>query len=208
MPETLVKVCGITLPRDAVDCVELGVDLLGLIFAFSPRHVTIAQAQAIRAAVPEARLVGVCVDEPLAGLVALARECRLDLLQLHGRETPAYCAQAAAGTGLPVVKAVRGPTGGPRDREVYRSLYGVLFDLEKGVPPTPCAQEELWSRAEAAREAGHRVFLGGGLDPDNVAAAVRRARPYCVDVARGVECAPGVKDHDLVHRFLQEVEHA
>jgi len=208
MPETLVKVCGLTQPRDAFDCVELGVDLLGLIFAFSPRHVTIEQAQAIRAAVPEARLVGVCVDEPLEDLVALTRDCGLNMLQLHGHESRAYCAQAAGRTGLPVIKAVRRLAGGPPDLEAYRGLHGVLFDLDKGVAPSPEALAELWSRAGEARQAGHRVFLGGGLDPGNVAEAVRRVRPHGVDVARGVECAPGVKDHELVHRFLEEVAHA
>jgi phosphoribosylanthranilate isomerase len=208
MPETLVKTCGITMPDDAVACVELGVDFLGLIFAFSPRHVTIEQAQSIRAAVPEARLVGVCVDEPLEALIALAGECRLNMVQLHGHESPEYCAQVARRAKLPVVKAVRGPAICGQDLEAYRPLHGVLFDLEKGVAPSAPALAELWSRAAEARQAGHRVFLGGGLDPDNVAAAVRLVRPYCVDVARGVECAPGVKDHDLVHRFLEEVEHA
>jgi phosphoribosylanthranilate isomerase len=208
MPETLVKTCGITMPGDAVACVELGVDFLGLIFAFSPRHVTIEQAQAIREVVPEARLVGVFVDEPLEALIALARECRLDMLQLHGQESPEYCAAAARRAALPVVKAVHGVAGQGGELEAYRSLHGVLFDLEKGVAPSEATLAGLWSRAAEARQAGHRVFLGGGLDPDNVAVAVRRVRPYCVDVARGVECAPGVKDHELVHRFLEEVEHA
>ena len=208
MAETLVKTCGITSREDAVACHELGADLLGLVFAFSPRRVTIAQAREIRAAVPDARLVGVCVDEPLEALIALARECRLDLLQLHGTESPEYCREAAQRSGLPMVKAVRGGNGAGADLDVWRGLYGLLFDTEKGAAPPADGLDALWSRAAAAREQGHRVFLAGALGPDNVAAAVQRVRPHCVDVARGVERAPGVKNHDLVARFLEEVRGA
>jgi phosphoribosylanthranilate isomerase len=208
MAETLVKTCGITSCEDAVACHELGADLLGLVFAFSPRRVTIAQAREIRAAVPDARLVGVCVDEPLEALIALAQECHLDMLQLHGAEGPDYCREAARRAGLPVVKAVRGGDGEGADLDAWRGLYGLLFDVEKGAAPPADGLDALWSRAAAAGERGHRVFLAGALDPDNVAAAVRRVRPYCVDVARGVERAPGIKDHDLVARFVEEVRGA
>jgi phosphoribosylanthranilate isomerase len=208
MGETLVKTCGITQPDDAVFCHDLGVDLLGLVFAPGPRRVTIAQARSIRAAVPGARLVGVCVDEPLDALVELARECGLDVLQLHGHEDLAYCHAAARGAGLPVIKAVRPGNGASGELEAYRGLHGLLFDLDKGVSREREALEELWSCAAEARERGHRVFLAGALDPANVAGAVRRVRPHCVDVARGVERAPGVKDRDLVVRFLEEVRRA
>ncbi len=206
MAETLVKTCGITSAQDAAACCKLGAGLLGLVFAFSLRRVTIAQAREIRAAVPEARLVGVCVDEPIEALVALARQCRLDMLQLHGAESPEYCRDAGRRAGLPVVKAVRG--GNDAELEAWRGLYGLLFDVEKGAAPQVEGLDALWSRAAAARERGHRVFLAGALGTGNVAAAVRRVQPYCVDVARGVERAPGVKDHDLVARFVEEVRGA
>jgi phosphoribosylanthranilate isomerase len=208
MAKTLVKTCGITTPEDAVACFELGADFLGLVFTFSPRRVTVEQADAIREVLPEASLVGVFVDEPIDAAVEITRACRLNMIQLHGREDPNYCVALTHRTGLPVVRSMPAAAGNGAPLEAYRGLHGLLFDLAKDADATPEERERLWVRAADAAASGHRVFLAGRLDPGNVAEAVRRVRPFCVDVARGVERAPGVKDHELVRRFIEEVRRA
>ncbi len=208
MAETLVKTCGITTPEDAVRCLEAGADYLGFVFAFSPRHVTVEQVEAIREVVPDARAVGVFLDEKVDAVLEVAESCRLDLIQLHGSEDPAYCEALGQRSALPIVKAIHKGRMNGENLEDYASVHGFLFDLPKGDAAGPEAREDLWSQAAQAARFGHRVFLAGGLDPDNVAAAVQRVHPFCVDVARGVERAPGVKDSALVRRFVDEVRRA
>ena len=108
MAEVQVKVCGITTCDDAAVCHALGADYLGVIFAQSPRQVSADAAGLIRTAVPAAKLVGVFVDEELATLAETARAVGLDLIQLHGQESPDYCRQLTEATGLPLIKACSG----------------------------------------------------------------------------------------------------
>ena len=200
-----IKVCGITRPGDGAACLAAGVDLLGLVFAESPRKVTLEQACAIRAALPSATLVGVLVNPAPEEAAACAEACGLDRIQLHGEETPAACAAIRAAAGIPVIKAFRlGAPPAPTELAAWGAEY-VLLDLEKGTPPGGAEAAALLSAARTAAAAGLRVFVAGGLDPENVGEAVRRARPYGVDVSRGVEAAPGIKDPAAVQRFVSEV---
>jgi phosphoribosylanthranilate isomerase len=143
--------------------------------------------------------VGVFVNAPVDLVVRAARECGLNLLQFHGEEAPDYCLQF----GLMNMKAFR-----IRDTA---SLQGVrayntdawLFDAYAPDKPGGTGKTFNWDLALQARDWGRPIFLAGGLTPENVAEAVRRAQPYAVDVSSGVEAAPGKKDHAKVKAFIQ-----
>jgi phosphoribosylanthranilate isomerase len=203
---TRIKVCGLTSPEDAILCEALGVEFLGVIFAESKRRVTPARAAEIRQAVPHACLVGVFADEDPATVSATAEAVGLNMIQLHGDETPDYCAALRALTPLPIVKAFRnGAIPDPEELAEYETVRYILLDLDKSNPERGGGIEELRSRAATAARAGHRVFLAGALDPENVREAIEEVRPFCVDVASGVEREPGAKDRDTLRRFVTEV---
>ena len=201
----LLKVCGLTAAEDARAARDAGADLLGVIFADCPRQVTPDQAAAIRRAVPDARLVGVFRDEEPAHVAAVAAACDLDLLQLHGNETPDVCTALRNTTGLPVIKAfAAGP--GLRERALACPAAYLLLDRPKNGPqPAPgVLDDELLAAAAELRAAGRTVLLAGGIDAGTVGAALAAA-PDGVDVCRGVETAPGRKDHALLRVLGQEV---
>ena len=228
MAGTLVKICGITSAEDARHCQALGVDYLGLIFAASPRQVTPRNAETIRCAAAETPLVGVFVDSPVREVISVARIAGLNLIQLHGHETFDYCRQIKRDTGLPLIKLIRpialsppaAPTASPLPaRETWQEVDYLLFDLPKrdvtddarkknttaaqNNPAPELAKQRLWSAAASASAAGTKVFLGGNLNPDNITEVIRHTRPYAVDVCRGVESQPGVKDLAAVELVIR-----
>ena len=201
-----VKVCGVTSLDDARMCVELGVDAIGL--NFWPRSVVrrceLGVARDIVASLRgQALFVGVFVDASEAELANAIEQVRLDCVQLHGDEPPALVARF-----LPhAYKALR--VRGESPLELVRSYPGEHVLLDAYVPGMPGGTGAVfdWSLArEVALE--RKLTLAGGLTADNVAAAVRQVRPYCVDTASGVESAPGVKDRELVKRFVEQAEDA
>lgn len=204
-----VKICGITTLDDALLAVEAGADALGLIFVEgTPRYVTPAEAARIVAALPPFVCpVGVFWDHAAAHIEAVARECRLGAVQLHGAEPP----QLVAALAWPVLKTVK--MAGPDDLALldrYRDgARPAAFLLDS---PARWSQGEArapisWSlAATAARRV--RIILSAGLTPETVAEAVRVARPYGVDVNSGVEARPGRKAPDRVRRFVAEVRAA
>ena len=201
-----IKVCGLTSPEDAVLCDELGVDFLGVIMAESRRRVTPSRVEEIRRAVPHSCLVGVFADEDLESLSAMAETLGLNMIQLHGDETPDYCQALRERTPLPIVKAFRnGAIPDPKALAAYETVGYILLDLDKSDPELGGGIEGLWDRAAATGRAGHRVFLAGALGPENVREAIEQVRPFCVDVSSGVERVPGAKDHDALRRFVAEV---
>jgi phosphoribosylanthranilate isomerase len=200
-----VKVCGITTPEDAVACVELGVDWLGLNFVpSSPRCIDVARAQAIRAAVDavdagrrgHVELVGVVADLPLAALRELRTDAGLDRLQLHGGEPPALV-QALAPVAF---KAVR--VGSAADVEEAEGYEGLLLIDAKVAGALGGTGRTVDFSLVAPLARRREVLLAGGLGPASVEAAVRAVRPWGVDVASGVERAPGVKDLGAVKAFV------
>jgi phosphoribosylanthranilate isomerase len=203
---TNVKICGVTTEADARACLEAGADYIGLIFAESERRVTRARAAAIREAVPEARIVGVFAGHDAVQISEISRLARLDLLQLHGGEPLPLRIAVKERTGLPVARVVHAETILEPDSPFADD--SLLYDLPKGRPHGADELAQLWEAAAQGAAAHQRVFLAGGLTPDNAAEAVRAVRPYAVDVSRGVESAPGVKDLDLVRRFIEEVRGA
>jgi phosphoribosylanthranilate isomerase len=195
-----VKICGITNLTDALIAVEAGADLLGFVFyERSPRFVSTKQAsEIIRALPPHAVKVGVFVDAPKEAVLRAAGECGLNILQFHGEETPDYCLQF----GLMAMKAFRiRDAGSLRMLPEYRT-DAWLLDAFVADQPGGTGVRFNWDLAIEATKLGRPVFLAGGLTPENVADAVRRVRPFGVDVSSGVESVPGKKDHKKVRAFI------
>jgi len=196
-----VKICGITNLADGMAAAEAGADALGFVFYDqSPRHVSVeAAASLIRQLPPFVMKVGVFVNAPEDLVVWAIRECGLNLLQFHGDEAPEYCLQF----GLMSMKAFR-----VRDAASLQAVLGYHTDawlLDAYSPGKPGGTGETfnWDLALEAQDWGRPIFLAGGLTSENVAEAVRCARPYGVDASSGVEAAPGRKDHAKVRAFIQ-----
>lgn len=209
MGSTRIKICGITSVNDARLSLELGADYLGLIFVESPRRIGIARAREIRRAVPGAMLVGVFRDAPLDEVTETTRAVRLDLVQLHGSESPPYCDDVLSKTGRPIIKAFQS-SNLPDVRELsrYRTAGFFLFDVDKQLvdnPPTEAQISRMWDITARKRRKGFRIFLAGTLDQKNVREAVRRTNAFGVDVCRGVEMSPGIKDPEAIKQFIAEV---
>jgi phosphoribosylanthranilate isomerase len=202
---THVKICGLTTAADALLCVEAGASAIGLNFVpSSPRRVTAAVAREIARAVRGRTLVvGVVADMSVPAMRALFEEAELGCLQLHGDETPATVA-----TLLPhAYKAVR--VGTAADVAAARQYGGeyLLVDARVDGALGGTGQTLDWSLVAAlAKE--RNLTLAGGLTPANVQDAIRAVRPYCVDVASGVESAPGVKDPAKVRAFVERAREA
>jgi phosphoribosylanthranilate isomerase len=197
---TAVKICGVTRPADAEAAARAGADLIGMIlWAPSPRSVDRERARRVREAIPAGvEAVGVFVDEDPDLVAELADELRLDRVQLHGSEPPAVVERFGA-------RALRGVRDG--DASEVPAGVPVVFDRAFGEQPSPEAHRAHWA---AARELGRgrAVLLAGALDAGTVAEAVRQAAPYGVDTARGVESAPGIKDHEAIRRFVEAAKGA
>lgn len=193
-----IKICGITRPEDAREAERAGADAIGMIFApGSARRVTPERAEAIGAAVgPLLVRVGVFVDAPLDDVRALVERLRLGAVQLHGSEPPAYA--AALRERVPVIRAVAFREGLTPGSLAAYPADAVLLDAARPGSGTAFA----WDAARAWR--GHpRLILAGGLGPDTVGRGIAALAPYGVDVASGVERAPGEKDAARVRAFVQ-----
>lgn len=205
MSAARIKICGLTTASDARLAATLGADYLGVIFAKSPRRVTAARAREIRDALPSASLVGVFKDQPPDVVVAATLSCGLDLVQLHGEESPAYCDDVLHQAGKPVVKAFRA-TRVPDSSQLasFRTTSYFLFDFDRGVAPDAAARERAWDDVAATRRLGFRMFVAGGVDASNVREILERTNAFAVDVCRGVEREPGIKDAAALERFFAE----
>ena len=204
-----IKFCGMTQLGDAERAVDAGAWAIGLIFwPGSPRRCPIEDATEIAAAVKRrVEVVGVFVNPTLEHVAETAEEVGLTMLQLHGEEGPAFCAEAARRTGCRVIKAAR-----VRSRADIQALGAFHTDfhlLDSYTPGRPGGTGETFAW-DVAR--GHRssvpVILSGGLTPDNVADAIATLRPFAVDVASGVESSPGVKDAAKLDAFAAAVRDA
>lgn len=199
-----IKVCGITRAVDARHAAKHGATALGFVFwEKSPRWVSPEQAAAIIAELPPAMTtVGVFVNEPVEGIRAVVAQTGIRAVQLHGDEPPAY----AAAVGCPVFRAVEVDEA-DRTCPAWPAETTFLVDTLDPVRRGGTGMAVDWDRA-AALARGWRVVLAGGLTPGNVAEAIAAVRPFGVDVASGVEEAPGVKDFDKVARFLANARNA
>jgi len=200
-----IKICGITNADDAHLCAECGVDALGFIFVErTPRYITPdAAARIVTTLPPFVTPVGVFWDHAPGHVKAVAEQCGLGALQFHGEEPPEDLQEYR----LPLIKTLKVAGGEDLARMAGYRVAAFLLDSPsrwsegEARPPIP------WDvAAEAARR--HPVLLSAGLTPDNVAEAVRRVRPYGVDVNSGVEALPGRKDEARVRRFVAETRAA
>ena len=207
---TQVKICGITNVDDARAACEAGVDAIGLNFyPRSPRALSVEKAVGLRALIPSGvELFGVFVNAEAGEVMEIFRTVHLDALQLHGDESPATVAQLAR--IAPVFKALRvGPDFSAGTLESYPGVSGFLFDAADTRPGQYGGTGRLadWGVAQQASRS-RRVILAGGLNAENVAAAILQVRPYGVDVASGVEASPGAKDHARLREFVREARRA
>jgi phosphoribosylanthranilate isomerase len=199
-----VKFCGITRLEDAEEAVRLGAWAIGLNhWAESVRRVDPGAAVEISAAVRRrVQVAGVFVNASLDELARAAEDESLAMLQLHGDEGPDFCREAARRTGCKVIKAIRlRSTADVVAAEAYRTDYH-LFDAHRPGAPGGTGESFDWELL-AGRRSTVPMILAGGLEPDNVAEGVTVARPFAVDVASGVESAPGIKDHALMAAFAE-----
>jgi phosphoribosylanthranilate isomerase len=195
---TRVKICGLTNLADAEAAAGLGAWALGMIFHdASPRACSPAEAARISTALRRrAEICGVFVNAPLDTLAAAADEIGLSMLQLHGDEGPAFCAEAARRTGAKVIRAkqVSGP-GDIRDIERYHVDYHLLDARSRRSPDLRGGTGETFDwELIAARRSKVPLILSGGIDAENAAAAIAACRPFALDSASGTESAPGHKD--------------
>jgi phosphoribosylanthranilate isomerase len=203
---TRVKICGITRVEDALAAVAHGCDAIGLVFhAGSPRHVAVERAVEIVARLPPfVHAVGLFVNAAADEVRGTLRHVRLDLLQFHGEEPPAYC----EAFGVPYVKAVRvrQETNLLQYAADFSGAKALLLDAYVEGVPGGTGQRFDWGLIPPALS--KPIILAGGLDADNVAEAIRRVRPYAVDVSGGVERGKGIKDADKMAAFMLKVRGA
>lgn len=199
-----IKICGITNREDADIAVRAGADALGFVmYRNSPRWVEPAVARSIIAGLPPfVQAVGVFVNEEAERVRALTDECGFALAQLHGDESALYCQHL----GRPALKALR-----LKDRRTLLALAefrgranvrGILIDAFSDQAYGGTGQPVDWTLAEEAARSTP-VILAGGLNPVNVVEAIKKVRPYGVDVSSGVEKSPGKKDPHKVKAFIE-----
>ncbi|WP_134679903.1 phosphoribosylanthranilate isomerase [Paracoccus ravus] len=203
-----VKICGLNAPEAVDAAVKAGARYLGFVFFDkSPRHVTPPQAAALASSVPLGiARVGLFVNPDDATLEATLAQVPLDVIQLHGRESPARVSEVKALTGLPVMKAVG--VAEPKDLDALWD-YGLVADMllidakapKDAALPGGNGLAFDW-RLLAGRQIIKPWLLAGGLTPENVNEAIRLTRTQGVDVSSGVESAPGVKDPEKIRKFI------
>jgi phosphoribosylanthranilate isomerase len=202
---TRVKICGITRPQDGVAAARAGADAIGLVFyPPSPRFLSVERAREIREALPPfVQPVALFVNADAAQVAQVIGRVHPSLLQFHGEETPEFCAQF----GVPYVKACRVAPGVDllKYLRAFSSASGWLLDAHVEEYGGVGASFD-WSLVPENLE--RPLVLSGGLTRDNVAAAVRRVRPWAVDVSSGVESAKGIKDAAKIAAFIAEVRNA
>lgn len=209
--QTKVKICGITSLEDALASAQAGADFLGYNF-YAPSKRFIAPRSAgeitrhVRAEYPEVRHVGIFVDEEPENVAWIRNLAGLDFVQLHGGESPEYCAGLAA-VGIEIIKVIGIGAAGVRldaaDYDVAYYLFDTHDDKLKGGTGRAFDLAALPSTLDPAR-----MILAGGLSADNIAEILTRIRPFAVDVSSGVEERPGVKSHPQIERFISNVRGA
>jgi len=199
-----IKVCGITRAEDALAAARLGADALGFIFApASPRCIKPTDAaEIIKKLPPFVTKVGVFVNEEPRLAFEAARNAGVDVVQLHGDETPEYC----AGFPMPVIKVFS--VGEGFDVSILRRYRAAGYLLDTYDPKRRGGSGNTFDWSIAAKACGmyDNVILSGGLGPQNIREAVESVRPYAVDLNSGVEVSPGIKDHEKIKAVVSVVK--
>lgn len=202
---TRVKICGITRPQDGVDAALAGADAIGFVFyPPSPRFISVDRAIEIREALPPfVQTVALFVNPGAAEVGEVVARVRPSMLQFHGEEAPEFCGRF----GTPWLKACRVKQGVDL-LEYFRSYPGASGWLADAFVEGYGGAGQIfdWSLVPAQRD--KPLVLSGGLAQGNVREAVRRVKPWAVDVSSGVESAKGIKDAAKIAAFIQEVKNA
>ncbi len=205
MPLEIVKVCGITSPADALSAANAGATAIGMIFfGRSPRFVRLNEAAVIAAVVPAGvAKVGVFVNETAERILSVVEAARLDVVQLHGDETPGFCGQLS---DLRMWKALN--VGEDFDPQVLRTYpcEAFLLDAPAGESYGGVGRTFPWTSAEAAKRYG-KIIVAGGLAADNVGEAIAQVDPWGVDASSRLESRPGVKDPAKVAEYVRAAGH-
>ncbi len=205
MKRTRIKFCGMTRGEDLAIAGQLGVDAVGFVLvARSPRVVTAARAAELRRGLPASvRVVALFQDADRAFVQASILDLQPDVLQFHGGEDAQFCASF----GVPYMKAVS--MDGTHDLASAASRHAdaiaLLLDSHAAGGLGGTGQRFDWDAVTAVDKP---LVLAGGLDPDNVGAAIARVKPFGVDVSSGIESAPGVKDSAKMRAFVNSVRAA
>jgi len=203
---TFIKICGITNIDDAIASVKLGANLLGFVFADSPRQVetqTVKNIQRVLAG--DVKTVGVFTEES-DDVLKIMDECALTYAQLHGSQSEKFAQKLGADR---VIRAVRILDQSSLDLlSVYSECSYYLLDTYKKGRPGGTGETFDWELAIEAKSFGKLLFLSGGLGPSNINEAVRRVQPFGVDASSGLESSPGIKDHKKIKEFIKHVREA
>ena len=198
---TLVKICGITNAGDARVAADAGADAVGLIFAESPRRVSIEEARRISTVLPENIIrVGVFVDEKPAEVLTISREVGLDLAQLHGDETPEAVTAVWEG-GVKVMKAIRVSDASSLQALDRYEADLILLDSYSKKARGGTGERFDWGLANSLTGRDN-IVVSGGLGPENVREAIEIFEPYGVDASSALEDEPGRKNGERVRRFV------
>jgi phosphoribosylanthranilate isomerase len=198
---TLVKICGITNAGDARVAADAGADVIGLIFADSPRRVDVEEARRISVALPENTIrVGVFVDEEPAEISRISREVGLDLAQLHGDETPEAVA-ALREDGVKVMKALRVESAATLEALDAYEADLFLLDAYSAKARGGTGERFDWGIAKYLKGRDN-IVVSGGLGPENVREAIEFFEPFGVDASSSLQDGPGRKNGELVRRFV------
>jgi phosphoribosylanthranilate isomerase len=199
-----VKVCGITRSEDAIAAVQNGVDAIGFVFwPHSTRYIDPESARRITEVIPPfICTVGVYVDPDAAWVEETARAAKLNLLQFHGDESPEFCNQFSQ----PYIKAIRvkPDTDLLQYAQRYGAAKGLLLDTYAADMPGGTGHAFDWQLIP--QQLSLPLILSGGLNPDNVARAIKQTQPWAVDVSSGVEASKGIKDKKKIIAFMQGVK--
>ena len=210
-----IKICGITNLADARAAIAAGADMLGFNFyRTSPRFIEPQDARAIIDALrPDIRkvsrtvtMVGVFVNEPAESVVRIAEETRIAAIQLHGDESVELCRKLK--TLLPdrfLIKVIRASGEAVTERATEYDVDAIMLDAFDAALRGGTGRTVDWTLARRTGEAVPRLFLAGGLSPENVADAISAVQPYAIDACSALESSPGHKDAERVNAFVRAV---
>jgi len=205
---TRTKICGITRIQDINSAVHAGADAIGLVFyPPSPRHVNIEQAQGLLRNIPAyVQVVGLFVNATAEEIAAVLKQVPLDILQFHGDESPKQCQSIAQQVGRRWYKAIQVKPGLDVVAEIQKyqqaGASAVLLDAWHPELKGGTGHSFDWS---SFPQLDIPLILAGGLNPDNIEDAIHTTAAFAVDVSGGVESAKGIKDQQLIERFMQGV---
>jgi phosphoribosylanthranilate isomerase len=209
MDQTFIKICGLTNPHEANECVKLGANAIGIVFfKKSPRNMGIEAAKKLCSMLPDNIITtGVFVNETYDSIMQTASLCNLKAVQLHGNESPKLVMDIAT-HGIKVIKALFEKKE-PFIDKISRYEHAWAYLVEKGQGNLPGGTAEKWDwKLDETIISNQKIIIAGGLEPFDVARAIEVSGAFGVDVSSGVESSPGTKDLDKVKKFIKNIKSA